>query len=436
MGEFPDEAIQGSNVPQSTPVPRTTAPTNPVEPVDPDPAPTSSGDEVVTSTELSLTPVPTRATSSSTFTGGSGGTSRTGGFTSRNEQALATTSEQISPSSSTQVATTTSNIISSSQVIQTSTQPSMTLSFSASTSSTSHARPGTMHTSTLSASTRVGSTKSIPGTSTRPIITPMPTGTMRPTSELLAGTPHLSFGVIVAIVGLVFVALAIIGTCAVLGPKRALRKVGVGRPPEEKTYEEWENGERQEEGEGKVWGGRPESMGANSDWWRAPAGALGSRVSTVSVAGPGMAGVGAGKATQRAPSTRANVEERRAVRSGWFATSMVRGASLLSLGSIVRPVEPPVSEMPRNRGGQGSAGRRFQELYRRERGMEAGEMGERQRSGRVSVPGVRRPSRLGAVPAILVHDATLPSLSSVSNVTHGSGGRGYDADWEGDQRVY
>ncbi|KAG9083604.1 hypothetical protein FS749_005908 [Ceratobasidium sp. UAMH 11750] len=142
-----------------------------------------------------------------------------------------------------------------------------------------------------------------------------------------------------------------------------------------------------------------------------------------------MAGVGAGSRMGRGASEDSSTgnpasqdagqspepETNRTVRSGWFAASMVRGASLLSLGSILKP-EPAVSRV-----GQGSAGRRFQELYRRERATEMGE-----RTSRVPYPAVKRPSRLGTIPAILVQDATLPSLSSASHVT----GRGYDADVE------
>jgi hypothetical protein len=111
----------------------------------------------------------------------------------------------------------------------------------------------------------------------------------------------------------------------------------------------------------------------------------------------------------------------------------------------------------------GSAGKRFQELYRRERASGSSnptkpsepteylatinEMGQRQPSGigQRRVPGemsnyrprsaaakVRRPSRLASsyVPDIVVQDTTLPNLSSLSSVTHESSGRGYDADAE------
>lgn len=172
-----------------------------------------------------------------------------------------------------------------------------------------------------------------------------------------------------------------------------------------------------------------------------------------------MAGVGAGgmgMATDLGPPPRRmsqrQVEERRAVRSGWFAASMVRGASLLSLGSLVRPPTDSGAQKMDRLGGGGSAERRFQELYRRERAQQTvsehgtvrarapvSEMGERgmaERRSRAMTPKTRRPSRLAQsfVPEIVVHDATHPSLSSVSNVTHESGGRGYDADAEAEPR--
>lgn len=56
MGEFPDPAIHGSEVPLSTST-TVAAPSNPVEPVESDPAPTSSEDVVTTSVESSLAPV-------------------------------------------------------------------------------------------------------------------------------------------------------------------------------------------------------------------------------------------------------------------------------------------------------------------------------------------------------------------------------------------
>ncbi|KAG8746948.1 hypothetical protein FRC10_003119 [Ceratobasidium sp. 414] len=267
-------------------------------------------------------------------------------------------------------------------------------------------------------------------TSTRPIMTPTPTSTFKPgaPTELVSANSRLSFGEIVGLVALVTVMLGAVGWCVVLGPRRALRKVGIGKKKSWERgrgeYEEWEDGEKPEDDGIRV------IVGAGSDWWslRAPAGALGSRMSSVSVGGPGMAGVGAGSRmaqnTSEDPSAgnltpedarqSPEPEARRTVRSGWFAASMVRGASLLSLGSVLKP-EPAVSRV-----GQGSAGRRFQELYRRERATEMGE-----RALRVPHPAVRRPSRLGTIPAILVQDATLPSLSSASHVTGG-----YDADVE------
>jgi hypothetical protein len=311
---------------------------------------------------------------------------------------MAESTSQVPVTSSVQV-TTTSSIRPASTLM--STTPVMTVT-SAPISTPSSTQTSTVRTSSI------GSTKSMPGTSTRPIITPTPTFTPGPTTQLISSSSRLSFGEIVGLVAIVVVVLGVVGMCVVLGPRRALRKVGIGRKPREPgEYEEWEDGEKQPSE-----GDRPAS-GAASDWWRAPAGAHGSRVSIVSTGGPGMAGVGAG--SRVAQSTR--TEERKAVRSGWFATSMVRGASLLSLGSMLKP--EPATEM-RQMSGQGSAGRRFQELYRRERAAE-----------RVAYPTVRRPSRLGTVPAvvpaILVHDATLPSLSST---------RGYEADVEAPSRVY
>ncbi|KAG9082565.1 hypothetical protein FRC07_014161 [Ceratobasidium sp. 392] len=274
---------------------------------------------------------------------------------------------------------------------------------------------------------------------TRPILTPSPTSTFTPNAptELLSANSRLSFGEIVGLVAVATVVLGVVGWCVVLGPRRVLRKIGLKKKSKSKEEQlEWEaDEEKSDEGHKRA------SVGAASDWWslRAPAGALESRMSSVSVGGPGMAGVGAGSrmtpnssegsnTNDQAPPLQESIqpERRGTVRSGWFSASMVRGASLLSLGSVLKP-EPAVSRVGQGQGG--SAGRRFQELYRRERATEMGEHTHAPGTSRVPYPAVKRPSRLGTVPTILVQDATLPSLSSASHVT----GRGYDADVE---RIY
>ncbi|KAG8793897.1 hypothetical protein FRC12_001199 [Ceratobasidium sp. 428] len=327
----------------------------------------------------------------------------------------------------TSTASTISAVQPTSSQFQTSFVMTSTTISLAAISSTQHS------TSTIRDTTK--SSTSLAGTTTRPIITPPPTSTFAPTApaELVTANSHLSFGQIVGLVAVVTIVLGVIGWCVVLGPRRALRKIGIGKK------KSWENSKEHEEWDdkGSVHELKRTSVAGGSDWWslRAPAGALGTRMSSVSMAGPGMAGVGAGSRMTSNPSEDPSIndqppqdiihspqaERRGTVRSGWFASSMVRGASLLSLGSVLKP-EPVVSRVGQS---QGSAGRRFQELYRRER---ATEMGERtpSASSRVPYPAVKRPSRLGTVPAILVQDATLPSLSSASHVT----GRGYDADVE------
>lgn len=362
-------------------------------------------------------------------------------------------------------ASTSARAVSSTQpggttVPQTSTVQLVMSTLAPSSPTTTFSRSSTSSSTSVSTDTESQSL-SVLSTVTRPIITPSSTATSGPTTEIVAANSHLSFGAIVGVVAAVILLIGVTGTCLILGPRRALRKIGINSRRDEETidYEEWEQEHR--DSTSGVWGGRPASVGANSDWWRPPPGAFPTRQSTISMAGPGMAGVGAGKVmevTDMGPPPRRisqrQVEERRAVRSGWFASSMVRGASLLSLGSLVRPPTESSSgaEKMDRLGTRGSAGRRFQELYRRERAQQQGpsetgtgprarvppvsEMGERQmgeRRSRVMTPKTRRPSRLAQsyVPEIVVHDATHPSLSSVSNE---SGGRGYDADAEVEPR--
>lgn len=57
MGEFPDPAIRGSEVPLSTSASTAPAPSGLVEPVESDPVLTSPEDVVTTTEEPSLTPV-------------------------------------------------------------------------------------------------------------------------------------------------------------------------------------------------------------------------------------------------------------------------------------------------------------------------------------------------------------------------------------------
>ncbi|KAG8790061.1 hypothetical protein FRC12_012856 [Ceratobasidium sp. 428] len=417
MGEFPDPAINGESV--STSASSVNAASSPT--INPRPATTTqftatSPAEAETSTVAEESPTPVTTSTSAIRSSTSEPADRPSQITSL-----------LMPTSMSQTSITSgvaSTIPPTSSQFQTSfVMTSTTISLAA--------IPSTQHSTSAIRGT-TNSSSSLAGTTTRPIITPPPTSTFTPTApaELVTANSHLSFG---QIVGLVAIVLGVIGWCVVLGPRRALRKVGIGKK------KSWENSKEHEEwdDEGSVHELKRASIAGGSDWWslRAPAGALGARMSSVSMAGPGMAGVGAGSRMTSNPSEDPSVtdqppqdvihspqaERHGTVRSGWFASSMVRGASLLSLGSVLKP-EPAVS---RAGPAQGSAGRRFQESYRRER---ATEMGERtpSTSSRVPYPAVKRPSRLGTVPAILVQDATLPSLSSASHVT----GRGYDADVE------
>ncbi|KDN49001.1 hypothetical protein RSAG8_02354, partial [Rhizoctonia solani AG-8 WAC10335] len=463
MGEFPEPAIFGSTVEASASAPTiSTSPSQPIQATNPSPsADSSSRVETKTSVAPSLVPVTSKTATSFSYASSSSRPS--------------TTVEPPTPVQSTTSVVATTSMQSTSTSLQTST------SVPQSTSSrviTPVSTPSPTLTTLRQSSTVISTVRETPINSetlssteivTRPIITPNssplpPLATTAPTAY-----SHLSFGAIIGIVTVVVVVLAVAGTCIILGPRRALRKIGIGaNDDDELDYEEWERTHR----ESGTWNGRA-STGASSDWWKHPAAPFPTRPSTV--CGPGMAGVGAGKAMEMGASptspvprrmSQRRVEERGAVRSGWFATSMVRGASLLSLGSLVRPpAEPSYGSQRMSRMGTGgSAGRRFQELYRRERASQASptrsnepaeylatvtELGERKPSEggrrapgetgayrpRPMEPKVRRPSRLAMsyVPEIVVHDATLPNLSSVSSVTHESSGRGYDADAEAER---
>ncbi|QRV99838.1 hypothetical protein RhiJN_27857 [Ceratobasidium sp. AG-Ba] len=302
--------------------------------------------------------------------------------------------------------------------------------------------PSSTQHSTSSSRATTQSTTSLPATSTRPIFTPTPTPTYTPDApiELVSSGSRLSLGGIIGVVAAITIVLGVFAFCLVMGPRKALDKAGIYY--DHKEPEGWSSDDEEKSGDE---GGTVRRI--SSDWWnlRTPGGTFGTRVSGISTSGPGIAGVGAGGRTVQdtvvendlRPQWQEPVQRdqgmispsrRATVRSGWFATSMVRGASLLSLGSMLKP-EPVTSPISR----EGSAGRRFQELYRRER---ASEMGERihstagqyipTRSTRAPYPAGKRPSRLSTIPDVLVQDATLTSLSSASRVT----GRGYDADVE------
>ncbi|CAE6535899.1 unnamed protein product [Rhizoctonia solani] len=471
MGEFPEPAIRGSTVAESAPAPTTsTSPSQPIQATDPSPsADSSSQSETKTSTTPSSTPVTSKTASS--FSRAS--STRMPSSTTMESQTpvqsttptttTTTTTTSIQPTSTTQQTTTSMPQPTSSQVI---TPASVAIT----PAPTTLQRSSTLVSSIIEISTS-SETPSLTEIVTRPIITPTPSQPPPLATTAPTANSHLSFGAIMGIVGVVAVILAVAGVCVVLGPRRTLRKVGIGanRDDEKLDYEEWEQAHR----ESGTWNGRPASVGASSDWWRPPAGAFPTRPSTVSMGGPGMAGVGAGRGMEMDSSTspiprrmsQRRVEERGAVRSGWFAASMVRGASLLSLGSLVRPPADSNgrgSQRMSRMGTGGSAGKRFQELYRRERASgtiparsnepteylaTVSELGEHKPNGatpgemggyrpRSMAPRIRRPSRLATsyVPEIVVHDATLPNLSSVSSVTHESGGRGYDADAEAERR--
>ncbi|KAH7341116.1 hypothetical protein B0J17DRAFT_716270 [Rhizoctonia solani] len=471
MGEFPEAAIRGTTVEESASTLTTSvSPSQPIQATDPSSSVDSSSRVEI---KTSVTPSPAPATSKVTTTSFSHASS-----TSR----LSTTTNSSPPVQTTTAPALTTSIQPSLLTQQTSTSVPPSTSIQVITPvSISIPISTTFQESSTPISTITGTSTDLQTSSfteivTRPIITPTytppPLATIVPTAH-----SRLSFGAIVGVVSAVVIVLVVTGICIVLGPKRALRKVGIrtNRDEEKIDYEEWERTHR----ESGTWTRRPASIGANSDWWKPPPGPFSTRPSTLSMGGPGMAGVGAGRGMDRntpSPISRGmsqrRVEERGAVRSGWFATSMVRGASLLSLGSLVRsPAEPSHgrgSERMSRMGTGGTAGKRFQELYRRERasGTSASiksdkpteylatvsEMGERKPSevgqhrapvemgvyrSRSTTPKVRRPSRLAMsyVPEIVVHNATLPNLSSVSSVTHESG-RGYDADAEVDRRPH
>lgn len=386
---------------------------------------------------------------------------------------FATTTEPQSTSS----ASTTSSIQSTSTGVSETTSTQLLTQVLAPTStSTTHSRTSTTRSSASGSKSTEPQASSLLTTVTRPI-TPIfvPTASLAAHKELPAVDFHLPFGAVAGIVLAAVIVIGVGGTCLIFGPRRTLRKIGIGRDRDNyDDYEEWDEAPR----DSGVWTRRPASIGANSDLWKTSSGAFPSRYSTASVGGPGMAGVGAGKGMgmtevspnvlthpPQPPSRRMSqhrVEERGPVRSGWFTASMVRGASLLSLGSLVRPLAEPSngSERMSRLGTGGSAGRRFQELYRRERAQQSvggantngssqskggvGEMGERLPSGsgqhrdpvemgrsRVMTPRVRRPSRLATsyVPEVVVHDTARPSLSSASH-----DGKGYDADAEIERR--
>ncbi|CAE6404471.1 unnamed protein product [Rhizoctonia solani] len=473
MGEFPEPAIRGSTVEESSSALFTSVtPSQLIQSTDSSPSSSSSWRvEIKTSIVPSSTPATSKAATSFSF---APSTSRP-----------STTAESSTPVQSTTSTIVTTSIQPTSTIPPTSTPiPQSTSSqiislLSAPSSTTITVYPSSTLISATTETSIESETTSSSGIVTRPIITP----TSSPPAPLATTAPtaysHLPFGAIMGIVASVLVVIAVAGICIIVGPRRALRKMGIGakRDDEKMDYDDWERTHR----ESASWSGRRASIGASSDWWKPPA-PLPTRPSTISVGGPGMAGVGAGRGMDadidspvspvpRRMSQR-RVEERGAVRSGWFAASMVRGASLLSLGSLVRPPAEPSygssggSERMSRMGTGGSAGKRFQELYRRERASrtstlvksnqpteylatvsELGEhepsrAGQRRASGDMGVyrsrsmaPKVRQPSRLAMsyVPEIVVQDATLPNLASVSSVTHESGGRGYDADAEAER---
>ncbi|KAL5635369.1 hypothetical protein ACGC1H_004230 [Rhizoctonia solani] len=451
MGEFPEPAIRGSTLEEFTSAPITSASlSQPIQATSLS-ASTDSSSRVEIMTSIAPSRAPVTSTTSTSFSHASS-TSRPSTTTESSTPIPSTTSvvvtTSIQPTSITQQTSTFIPQSTSSQVItsvSTSSPVLITLQPSSTIASATTELPVDSETSSL--------TEIV----TRPIITPTPS----PPPPLATTAPtvysHLSFGAIMGIVAAVVVVLAVAGICIILGPRRALRKIGIGanRDDEKIDYEEWERTHR----ESGTWTGRRASMGASSNWWNPPAGPFPTRPSTISMGGPGMAGVGAGRSMERGASptspvprrmSQHRVEERGAVRSGWFAASMVRGASLLSLGSLVRPAAEPYdgSQRMSRMGTGGSAGKRFQELYRREPTVseigerEPSEAGQRRAPGemgayrpRSMAPRVRQPSRLATsyVPEIVVQDATLPNLSSISSVTHESGGRGYDADAEAER---
>ncbi|KAJ1309532.1 hypothetical protein OPQ81_006305 [Rhizoctonia solani] len=471
MGEFPEPAIRGSTAMVSASTPTTSSGSNQPSLQATNPS-SSAGNPSPLETEMSMTPrlLSTVSKAATSFSHAS----NTGGPSTTIEPWAPDTSALPLLPTTTSIHLTLTNQQTSVAIPRSTWSQVVTPASIAKSLSTSPQLSGTPVSTTMEESESANpETSSLTKIITRPIITPTrppPLSATAPTAN-----SHLSFGAIVGVVGVIIVVLAVAGTCIILGPRRALRKVGIGaNGDEEKDYEEWEREHRVSE----KWERRAGSIGSSSDWWRPPPRPFPTRPSTVSMGGPGMAGVGAGKGmgidenpTSPIPKgmSRRRVEERGAVRSGWFAASMVRGASLLSLGSLVRHPSDSSngrgSERMSRMGTGGSAGKRFQELYRRERASGAStmrtnqpteylatvnEIGEHRPSGagqhrapgemdyrtRSIAPRARRPSRLTTsyVPEIVVQDTTLPNLSSVSIVTYESGGRGYDADAEAEQR--
>ncbi|CAE6375100.1 unnamed protein product [Rhizoctonia solani] len=469
MGEFPEPAIRGSMLEEFTSAPIiSTSISRPIQTTSLSTSADSSS-RVETMTSIAPSRAPVVSTTVTSFSQVSS-TSRPSTTTESSTPIPSTTSlvvtTSIQPTSTTQQ---------TSMFIPQSTFSQVITSILASSSVLTTLQPSSTLASATTETPVDSETSSLTEIVTRPIITPTPS----PPPPLATTAPtvysHLSFGAIMGIVAVVVVVLAVAGTCIILGPRRALRKIGMGsnRDNEKLDYEEWERTHR----ESGTWTARRASVGASNGWWNPPVGPFPTRPSTVSMGGPGMAGVGAGRSMESDASlispiprrmSQRRVEERGAVRSGWFAASMVRGASLLSLGSLVRPAAEPYdgSQRMSRMGTGGSAGKRFQELYRRERASRTStlmksnqpteylatvtELGERepsevrQRRGaeeigayrpRSMAPKVREPSRLAMsyVPEIVVHDATLPNLSSISSVTHESSGRGYDADAEAER---
>ncbi|KAG8769796.1 hypothetical protein FRC12_004738 [Ceratobasidium sp. 428] len=272
MGEFPDPAINGD--PVSTSISSVNAASSPT--INPRPAATTqftptSPAEAETSTVVEESPTPV-ATSTSAIR------SSTSELADRPPQ---TTSLMIvtSTNQATSTASTTPTIQPTSSQFQTSfVMTSTTISL--------EAIPSTQHSvSNVRGTTK--SSSSLAGTTTRPIITPPPASTFTPTApaELVTANSHLSFGQIVGLVAVVTIVLGVIGWCVVLGPRRALRKIGIGK---KKSWENSKEHEEWEDDEGSVHELKRASVAGGSDWWslRAPAGALGTRMSSVSMAGP------------------------------------------------------------------------------------------------------------------------------------------------------
>ncbi|CAE6466264.1 unnamed protein product, partial [Rhizoctonia solani] len=241
MGEFPEPAIRGSTIEESPSTLFTSiTPSQLIQSTNSSPSSSSSWRvEIKTSIVPSSTPVTSEAVTSFSF---APSTSRP-----------STTVESSTPVQSTTFIVVTTSIQPVSTIPPTSTPITQSTSsqiitlLSAPSSTTMTLYPSSTLISATTETSIDSETTSSSGIVTRPIITPTPS----PPAPLATTAPtaysHLPFGAIMGIVAAVLVVLAVAGICIIIGPKRALRKMGIGakRDDEKMDYDEWERTHRE-----------------------------------------------------------------------------------------------------------------------------------------------------------------------------------------------